>query len=911
VSGEPVGGNQGSAASVRFGTVLARELEVIARQRSAAAPGTSVPAERAHRFAQDMRLKALALSGGGIRSATFNLGILQVLCERGLLRGFDYLSTVSGGGYIGSWLSAQVKQRGRIDEIEAILSPTEPWPNAGTGSPKAQEDKSITFLRQYSNYLTPRIGLLSIDTLSAIAGYLRNVILVQTMLIALLLAVLLLPRIAYRFLADLPWAGLAGLALLAVSLLGAGANLRAKKTECAARTGFAIAAVILPALAAAFLISIEIARSRFLSFSWYLGGLAITLLYGAVTAWTANESKDQDASQSSLRRVERPQAVRRLEWKAIFLLALPAGAVGAVALFLLHQAVNGMRPHTAAWFGVSIGPFVVLQILCLIVVFHLGLVGRIFDYQVHEWWARYGAWILALTVWLGGLSAIAVYGPALLEWLGAAALYAGGPAWLLTTLWGVLWGSSGKTGGDSKQWSERLLLAAPYVFILGLALCASYALHRALAPQDAAAACCGAPAQAACLAALVDATSAQMSAPQAVSSATWCCLGFFALFLVLAWRVDINLFSLHGFYRNRLTRCYLGAARIALPGDARRRPHPFTGFDANDDVELKGMVQRPYHVLNTALNISAGRNLAWQHRKAASFFFSPLYCGYEFPTTDPAARTGGFVATPQYMGGGQLGPARGSGPLLGSALAVSGAALSPNAGFHTSPPIAFLLTLFNVRLGRWCPNPASERMGTGHAPRLGGVLLLRELFGLTDSSAGWVYLSDGGHFDNLGLYEMVRRRARLVVAVDCGRDLDSRCDDLADTVRKCGVDLGTVIDIDVTDLVKKPALGGLSDSHVAFGTIHYPALRDEGAEAFDGHLILIKPTLTRAIYEKAADLRNYALAHADFPQQTTTDQWFNEAQFESYRHLGYLIGSSVLDTPTTNGKTVGDLLKNA
>ncbi len=126
----------------------------------------------------------LAFSGGGIRSATFNLGVLQALSELKLLKEFDYLSTVSGGGYIGSWLSAWIHRAG-IDTVEQQLSMKD-HPH--------EEPKEVTFLRSYSNYLTPRTGIFSTDTLAAVATYLRNLILNLSIVLLCLTVALLLPR---------------------------------------------------------------------------------------------------------------------------------------------------------------------------------------------------------------------------------------------------------------------------------------------------------------------------------------------------------------------------------------------------------------------------------------------------------------------------------------------------------------------------------------------------------------------------------------------------------------------------------------------------------------------------------------------------------------------------------------------
>jgi hypothetical protein len=383
-------------------------------------------------------------------------------------------------------------------------------------------------------------------------------------------------------------------------------------------------------------------------------------------------------------------------------------------------------------------------------------------------------------------------------------------------------------------------------------------------------------------------------------------LGALAAWVLLASRVDVNLFSLHNFYRNRLTRCYLGASRMAPP--SVRKPHPFTGFDSADDIPLEGLAkrtsangevftQRPYHILNTALNLSSGENLAWQQRKAGSFFFSPLYCGFELPqTSDSKLPTKGFVSTADYMRHQRKAGTTGDcGPMLGTVVAISGAAASPTWGFHTDPGVAFLLTLFNVRLGRWCPNPLNKSF-TPASPLFGGARYINELFGEANSKSDYVYLSDGGHFDNLGIYELVRRRTSVILTCDCGADAPLRFDDLADTIRKCSSDFGVdiVIDVDPLRLIAGDSRPSCSASHIALGTIRYPEAN--GSPAFEGKLVLVKPTLTRGIFQRASDLINYALTEPLFPQQTTLDQWFDEAQFESYRKLGYLIGSDFLKT---------------
>jgi len=344
--------------------------------------------------------------------------------------------------------------------------------------------------------------------------------------------------------------------------------------------------------------------------------------------------------------------------------------------------------------------------------------------------------------------------------------------------------------------------------------------------------------------------------------------------------VDVNLFSIYHFYRQRLTRCYLGATR-----NEARTPHPFTGFDPQDDLALdafcrvengKTVCQRPYPILNTALNLVHGKQLAWQERRAAAFAFSPLYCGYDLVLPDETgARISCYRPSAEYM----------EGALLGSAIAISGAAASPNMGYHSSPALTFLMTVFNVRLGHWSGNPGHPHTWRRQSPYAGGKYLLKELLGLTDEESPYVYLSDGGHFENLGIYELVRRQCAHIVAIDAGADSLNTFDDLGNAIRKCYADFGVVIDIRVDELKRKA--DGQVDGYCAVGTIHY-------REGEPGTLIYIKPGLSG---QEQADLLNYARTHGAFPHQPTADQWFDESQFESYRKLGHCIGKLVFEGP--------------
>ena len=365
----------------------------------------------------------------------------------------------------------------------------------------------------------------------------------------------------------------------------------------------------------------------------------------------------------------------------------------------------------------------------------------------------------------------------------------------------------------------------------------------------------------------------------------------FAIAGIVTWGasscININRFSLHAVYRNRLVRAFIGSSR------ARRNPDAFSGFDEDDnppmsslwprrrrDVHRDPKQWRPFHVINMALNVVSTHHLSWQERKAESFTVSPLHSG----TACKAYRR-----SDEYAGK--------TGISLGTAMAISGAAASPNMGYHSSPGITFLLALFNVRLGWWLGNPGPEGNATYNRPGPDFALapLIEETFGLTTDERPYIYLSDGGHFENLGLYEMVRRRCRYMVVVDAGCDPTYTFEDLGNAVRKIAIDLGVKIRFHGLDKLKSrdpkdPILGAGIPYH-AIGEVDYPAADGGNAEDF-GIILYIKPGYHGV---ENADICAYAIANPTFPHQSTGDQFFSESQFESYRALGFEITDGIFN----------------
>jgi hypothetical protein len=153
------------------------------------------------------------------------------------------------------------------------------------------------------------------------------------------------------------------------------------------------------------------------------------------------------------------------------------------------------------------------------------------------------------------------------------------------------------------------------------------------------------------------------------------------------------------------------------------------------------------------------------------------------------------------------------------------------------------------------------------------------MFGRTTDANPYVYLSDGGHFENLGLYEMVARRCRHIVVSDGGCDADYAFEDLGNAIRKIRIDLGIPIEFPHGVHVDA-AHARHGNSHGAVGVIRYSAV---DANADDGVILYLKATLSG---DEPVDVANYASAHPDFPHESTANQWFGESQFESYRMLG-------------------------
>ncbi len=841
-------------------------------------------------------LVGLAFSGGGIRSATFNLGVLQGLSDFGLLKWIDYLSTVSGGGYIGSWFTLWIKREG-ISEVEAGLSP-KPVTNAAPA-----EHKRIKFLRRFSNYLTPRIGLLTADTWTLVAAYIRNLTLNLAILASFLIALLLLPdTVVWTFKTFFSntnahpmlifAAGalfFSAMTVICINLEYLSSNqppsgyLAAYLNERAIVTRVVIPIVIFSLLASYGLWQYQ---DRVVGYKIvYISTIYLVYLLSWLLAIYLVEFQSESRMNLENIRLSTVKAYGRFRrrvknWRLIVWQALGmiiAVILGSLLVGLLITTLPRDYDLENHWYVITWGMPVMLLVLMAAATLQIGLTGRDLPEQGHEWWSRLGGLFFIYTfIWVG-LFSIILYGLNILNYVNDKILLSSGSG---LTVAGLLAGKSPLTGGrTSKRWMEVIARVAPYVFVIGVLILLSYVTRVYLFnPRDV---------NELMIKYFTNKVLFLRPDYRELGQMLFLIAIYSVVALLLSWRVDINKFSLNLVYRNRLVRCYLGAS------NPNRKQNKFTGFDPADDENLctlRPLFQDarydayagPYPLINATLNLVDTKELAWQERKAASFVFNPLYSGYQIGPSGCYCRTEEYGEAPQN----EKNPyeAKPRGLLLGTAMSISGAAASPNMGYHSSPPIAFLMTLFNIRLGWWCGNPRDARAWRKGGPNIGLKYLLSELFGRTNEDQKFVYVSDGGHFENLGIYELVRRRCRYIVACDGGQDKDLTFGDLGNAIRKCYADFGVEIEIDINKIKKKKD-SKYSEAYCAIGTIHYERI---DSRMKPGLLIYIKPTLTDCDTEPA-DVKEYATRQKDFPHQSTTDQWFDESQFESYRKLGHYI----------------------
>jgi hypothetical protein len=921
---------------------------------------------------------ALCLSGGGIRSAAFSLGVIQVLAYRGLLTQFQYLSTVSGGGYIGGWLSRWIAEdtQQNAANVEKVLA-------------SKNEILQVSNLRANSNFLTPKTGITSADTWAGILLWVRNVLLNWTVFIPALTFAVLAPNL---YLALMTWFAELGqtratffghdLAVVVLWIASIGliiATLQAARNMPSHRKGKDVSStaitwqIVVPLLLWAGLVPLVLVAGGYnvkpdVTYPIFVPMFGVFEL--PILIWLLVFSFGARIAAYVIAGIMIPRNFFLYLWNFVTWVIVSAIATGALWLAimimdylstllpakdqLLMSAGTKLKPVAAIVFTLSIlGPLGATLSHLLQSTLYVGF--RIAGFQDdadREWLARVSAVSVFPALLWALFALICLFLPFVFianEWLRELTL---GPTIDgLAKVLGVISGFVAVLGGKSaslkidisnaapksnltkayelairlatlffiaflfvvlayleRMTAEKLVWTAQHHHALGSSIIISrilvfltgfvpiFVLWYFLSRQTPALWIAGGLLFLFSAFGYSEHPIAQWVTNPAHSAATkvliaqgFIAAGLFLIITVASLKIDVNRFSMHGVYRNRLVRAFLGGAR------AGRKTDPFTDFDPADNFRVSELKAQKndrrvlYPVINVTLNLLGGENLAWQERKASSFIITPFYCGSAVlgnevagsaAAHNPRKWTGAYIETKEY---GSKEPNLNddkTGISLGTAITISGAATSPSMGYASAPATAFLMTLFNVRLGAWLANPAAKirKAEVKAGPTSALRPLLTEALGLVDAKSANVYLSDGGHFDNLGIYEMIRRRCRYILVVDADADEKFDFEDLARSVRFAGVDLDAKIEF---ESIKMKSVHQATETSETFavGKITYAESPNDPS-----WLIYIKPTY---FYETApVDVRSYGAVNYTFPHEATLDQWFGESQFESYRRLG-------------------------
>lgn len=870
----------------------------------------------------ELGMTALCLSGGGIRSASFALGVLQALAEKRVLERFDYLSTVSGGGYVGGFLTAWI-HRAHQEPSGAGVGPSRltgqstPLPPgvqrvfgalAGRYQPKpptAVEPDPIRHLRSYSRYLAPRGGLLSVDTWTLAAIYLRNLAITWSVVLPFVIGLMALP-VAFTSgitAGNQALALPAGFAAMGLLLLVAGPALAAFRARlhrepsaeetaasgAAARLGvrrLVVYPMLVASAAAVFAIGVDLFTSTSTDLhavwrgmdvlhpdGWKTEFIAFSALFGAMSGFMAFLMEE---ALNLWREEGWRRSWRRLRLSDLVVMPVAGavgGAVGGLLLIGLSQFVTGMTASTAlAWYA-TLAPAIGLVAVYVALAAYTALGNRLQGDFDREWLARISAQVLMAALGWSAWFAVALFGPVLItKGIPGLVETAGGVAGILVYVLTKVAPSANEPGRSDPRLLRLALPAAAIVLMVCLLMMVARVTHALIPPI-----------------AEVLSQGPMMTAwaPLVLIAGSW------LLAVLLSALINPNTFALHATYRLRIVRTWLGATRPSTSDGDR----DFTG---DDDLPLaKLWPPRPrtdadpprplFPVINAALNVIGGGPLGLQDRKALPFSFSPLHCGAHSAGMELGFRPSAAYG---YDRGNQ------SGVTLGTAMAISGAAVSPSMGAFSSGVTAMVLALLNIRLGSWLGNPGSAGARTWRRP---GPLFalnawLSEAMGWARADSAYVYLSDGGHFENLGVYEMIRRRCRVIVVSDAGCDGEQSYADLATAVRLVRVDLGIPLEFAGQPFppLDQPA-PRLTRHRVLVATIRYAAVDGEQTPA--GVLIYVKAGLTG---EESVDLHNFARRFPAFPHQTTADQFFDEPQLESYRSLGHQTVTRLMDAPSAS-----------
>lgn len=804
----------------------------------------------------------VALSGGGVRSATFNLGLLQALEQRRLLGHVDYLSTVSGGGYTGGFLDAW--QHHHPDATGAFPTQAERANDDPKSPVDTREPAPLRQLREFSRFLMPRLGLFHIETWGAIVtilgGLLPSLFTACAVLAAVVYTWMLL---GFWLVAFPPYAG-AGMiaAITLLALLGTDHRRRArgKNSADSGKTYRWLASITTLWVGAVWLVLGYKNRLPQAGVDWLKKFWPVTPADSAAAA-TSGFSAWLDGKFAWL---EQNFNLWSAEW-----------AVRAS----VDEAAGGAFAPVLAWFGIA-----------LLLLFVRGLSSRANQQRIN--WS--GAIDRIITVCLGlGLG----WGAMAVVWVGCQWLHGTESTTAGAASIGLGAAASGGLFARLRDWlnkpSEETRASTLMAKII--------AMLRPQIPQILAALAVVLLLAGTCL-------GVQIGIKHGILLGGIVCVAVVIGTTLVFF--DPARVGMHDFYRARICRCFLGSARADLGAyqrDTEERPEDDLTLEAlRGPKDAKPSRHRPIHLVCCTANNLSGDVLGSLYRGGRSAVISPhgIALGNDAAPLDKLR--------------------------LSSALTASAAAFNSQMGRYSidlGPSVAFLMSALNLRLGLWVPHPLNPNRENGF---FRGLPFFYEMLGLTNcevppgrtrhrvatatETAGeqtapakqplrekvgeWVeekrdrvyrqfcdlHLSDGGHFENLGLYELVRRHCRYIIVSDCGADPETVFDDLAVALRTIREDFGVEIDLDVSPLRKDA--NGRSRQHAVVGTIHY-----DGLSGLDkGTLVYFKPSLTG---DEPPDVLQYQSRNVAFPHESTGDQFYDEAQWESYRRLGLHAGNVV------------------
>lgn len=779
-------------------------------------------------------LTGLALSGGGIRSATFSLGVMQALAEADLLKRIDYLSTVSGGGYLGTslvwWASGKSGETFGVGPPDRGAPGSDRFPYATRQGDAASPQRLLDNLRRHGRYLTPGAGITGFSLLSVV---LRGSLIQLAFWLPLLVLVLVLTMLQASL-------ALPGMTAVPATL---------------------VATPLLPEVRS---VSIWLSPVA-------VGGLQLAMLICAlgIFYWWVTRSGPEHPPSGLERLLERPHPV-------IAPLAMLLVVTVLIAWLLAYPAWPGLTAllGVAGMMGVA---FVLLALLYSLITGIVMLAGErplvhLLGYDMRrlwETWSGFGAGAMMVLALLGTLP-------------------------LLSALLTLGSESAGKLGGLSAM-------------LVGMAAAGS-AFQRtgrlfsdmapAAQPWRSAAMACSLLLLGMGLLALELSMLLQASGPLAW---TIMAVGIAAF----GWLCNVNYITVHRYYRDRLMEAFMPSFSAATQGLTGPAPNTADALSLADS--LIACNRTPYPLINTNAVLVNARDVRSRTRGGDGFLLSPLYCG---------SNSTGWRATRHFMQDRMT---------LATAMAISGAAANPNTGvggvgMSRSRLVSVTMALFNLRLGYWVPHPGHRQSRRTHQfwPGLCAILP----WGHREDSP-FQELTDGGHFENLGLYELMRRRVSLIIACDGSQDQQSRFATLQLALQRCREDFGAHVIFDADERGEERgthADGGPLDALIPDDAIRYPSgtrLSRRGfiigviryADGRRGLLVYIKSTLVPGL---PLSLLGYRDTSPTFPDETTSDQFFNETQFESYRQLGYRIATDlVADTDLALARRLAEQVPDA